>query len=138
MENFLNVLCHGRKLQSATKSLSDEQLLNVIAKLENIINKRVEKRLAEQKAEQEKRLKIQQIYQQMEEAGLDISDFQSPDSQHMSPKNRQKRRVKYLYLDNAGEQIKWSGVGKMPRVFADAIARGHDIDDFRVDQHDTQ
>ena len=78
MNDFINILTHGRRLQGATKSLSIDELLDVQEKLASVIDKRREQ-LAAQQAELEEKAKIAAIRQQMLDAGLDITDF---DAEH--------------------------------------------------------
>ena len=51
MSDFIDILTHGRRLQGAVKELSIEELESVQEKLANIVNKRKEKALEEERAE---------------------------------------------------------------------------------------
>ena len=61
MSDFIDILTHGRRLQGAVKELSIEELESVQEKLANIVNKRKEKALEEERAEIEKREKLAAI-----------------------------------------------------------------------------
>lgn len=61
MNEFLDILTHGRRLQGAVKELSIQELETVQEKLANIIDKRKEKALEEEKVGQEKRAKLEEI-----------------------------------------------------------------------------
>ena len=52
MNEFLDILTHGRRLQGAVKELSIQELETVQEKLANIIDKRKEKALEEEKVGQ--------------------------------------------------------------------------------------
>ena len=65
MNDFLEILTHGRRLQGAVKDLSTAELESVQEKLANIIEKRKEKDLEEEKAKQEKLQKIADIQKQL-------------------------------------------------------------------------
>lgn len=133
MNDFINILTHGRRLQGATKSLSIDELLDVQAKLASVIEKRREQLVAEQAELEEKKAKIEAIRQQMIEAGLDISDF---DAEHnLKPKQTrrkgQKRPVRYAITQD-GQETKWTGIGRMPVVFRKILESGGSLEDYAV------
>ncbi|MBE1288349.1 MAG: H-NS histone family protein [Alteromonadaceae bacterium] len=133
MNDFVNILTHGRRLQGATKSLSLDELLDVQEKLASVIEKRREQLVAEQAELEEKKAKIEAIRQQMIEAGLDISDF---DAEHnLKPKQSrrkgQKRPVRYV-ITKDGQETEWTGIGRMPLVFRDVLESGGSLEDYAV------
>lgn len=131
MSDFIEILTHGRRLQGAVKDLSIEELGTVVEKLEGIIEKRNQRILEQQQAEEEKNAKIAEIRKQMEEAGLDVADLQLSDDK---PKRKtgQKRPVKYHLTDSDGKVHPWTGIGRMPRVYADALANGKTLESFAI------
>ncbi len=133
MSEFLDILTHGRRLQGAVKELSLSELEAVQDKLGNIIEKRREKAAEDEKKEQEKLEKIAQIHQQMQEAGLDVNDLEAgqvPKTQ--TRKTGKKRPVKYSLTDADGQEHKWTGIGRMPKVFKEAIENGKDLQSFSI------
>lgn len=136
MNEFLSILTHGRRLQGAVKSLTIEELEEVKNKLDNIITKRKEKLLAEQQKAEEKRQKVTEIKKQMDALGLSYNDLVSQENQltqDQKPKEKSvKRPVKYVLTDNQGNEYKWTGIGRMPLVFKNAIESGHDLSEFSV------
>ena len=131
MSDFTDILTHGRRLQGAVKELSLEELEAVQEKLGSIIEKRKEKALALEKAEQEKREMLASIQKQMEEAGLNVEDLQALASEK-SKKTGKKRPVKYTLTDTEGNTHSWTGIGRMPRVYKDALDSGKALEDFAV------
>lgn len=131
MSDFLDILNHGRRLQGAVKELSIEELESIQEKIGSIIEKRKEKALAQEKAEKEKREKLAAIKKQMEEAGLNVEDLQAL-ATTTQKKVGKKRPVKYKLVDNSGEEHLWTGIGRMPRVYKDALANGKSLDDFSI------
>ena len=131
MNEFTDILTHGRRLQGAVKELSLEELEAIQAKLGSIIEKRKEKALALEKAEQEKREKLAAIQKKMEEAGLNVEDLQALTSEK-SKKSGKKRPVKYSLTDTEGNSHPWTGIGRMPRVYKDALDSGKALEDFAV------
>lgn len=131
MSEFLDILTHGRRLQGAVKELSINELEAIQEKLGSIIEKRKEKAQALEKAEQEKREKLAAIKKQMEEAGLNVEDLKALSLQP-NKKTGKKRPVKYKLVDKQGNEHLWTGIGRMPRVYKDALDSGKSLDTFSV------
>ena len=131
MSEFLEILTHGRRLQGAVKDLSVEELTCVQEKLNNIIEKRKEQEAELIKAQQEKLAKLEEIKKQMEEAGIDVADLQDVAETKPKRKSGKKRPVKYKITVD-GETVAWTGVGRMPVVFKDALAKGQSLEDFAI------
>ncbi|MBU2976752.1 H-NS family nucleoid-associated regulatory protein [Alteromonas sp. C1M14] len=130
MSEFLDILTHGRRLQGAVKELSITELESVQDKLGNIIDKRKQKALEDEKVQQQKLEKIAEIQKQLEEAGLDVSDLESSVVEKKS--TGKKRPVKYKLTDAKGEEHLWTGIGRMPRVYKEALESGKSLDDFTL------
>ncbi len=131
MNEFIAILTHGRRLQGAVKELSVEELEQVQEKLASIIEKRKEKALELEKVEKEKLEKLAEIKKQMEEAGLNVEDLQAL-SVETNKKIGKKRPVKYKLTDDSGEEHPWTGIGRMPRVYKDALENGKSLDKYLV------
>jgi len=131
MSEFLDILTHGRRLQGAVKELSIEELEQVQEKLIGIIEKRKEKALEQEKQEKEKLEKLAAIKKQMEEAGLNLEDLQSLNIE-TNKKTGKKRPVKYKLVDQNGEEHLWTGIGRMPRVYKDALDSGKSLNDYAI------
>lgn len=131
MNEFLDILTHGRRLQGAVKELSIQELESVKEKLSSIIEKRKEKALEQEKAEKEKREKLAQIKKQMEEAGLNVEDLQALNTD-TNKKMGKKRPVKYKLIDKDGNEHPWTGIGRMPRVYKEALDSGKSLDEYSV------
>lgn len=134
MSDFLHILTHGRRLQGATKSLSVAELRDVITKLEAVIEKRIEQEAANAEKEAEKRAQIEKIREQMIAAGLDISDLDASvvaTKQKSTRRKGAKRPVRYA-ITVAGTETKWTGIGRMPVVFSQALENGASLEDFLI------
>ncbi|WP_026374827.1 H-NS family nucleoid-associated regulatory protein [Aestuariibacter salexigens] len=132
MSEFLDIFTHGRKLQGAVKELSIEELEDCAEKLARIIDYRRKKLEEKQREEQQKHAKLEAIKQQIEEAGLDLDDLKALELPKKNKRIGQKRPVKYVLKDKDGNEHPWTGIGRMPRVYADALANGHSLDDYRI------
>ena len=132
MSDFLRILTHGRRLQGAVKELSLEELESVVEKLNAIVDTRKQKEMEAARAAEEKQSKLEEIRRQLEEAGLDIDDLNSVPSVKLSKRAGQKRPVKYSITDEDGEEHKWTGIGRMPKVFSEQLDAGKSLDDFKI------
>lgn len=134
MNEFIKTLTHGRKLQGALKDLSVQELEEVVVKLRNIIETRKQKESEKMAAEKEKLDKIAEIQRQLQDAGITFEDLTANNSIPISKRAGQKRPVKYSITDEDGETHNWTGIGRMPRVFADEIDKGVDLEEFSVNK----
>ncbi|MDG1469803.1 MAG: H-NS family nucleoid-associated regulatory protein [Glaciecola sp.] len=134
MSEFSDILLHARRLQGATKDLSLDELFYAQEKLALVIEKRKEKQAQYEADNQAKIAQIEAIKKQMLEAGLDISDFDSSlvaDKPKRTRKRGAKRPVKYAITVNS-DTTSWTGIGRMPVVFTQALANGKSLEDFAV------
>jgi len=132
MSDFINILTHGRRLQGATKELSRQELEKVAESLSSIIAKRVEKEAALAKENAEKEAKKAEILKQMQDAGISLAELTTIDIQPQSKRKGKKRPVKYKLKDKEGNEHPWTGIGRMPKVYAQALANGKQLSDFSI------
>ncbi|MDF2179406.1 H-NS family nucleoid-associated regulatory protein [Aliiglaciecola sp. CAU 1673] len=131
MNEFLKILTHARRLQAAVKDLSVEELEQVKEKLESAIeNRKAQEAEARREAEKKQALK-DAILKQMQEAGLDLNDLAGGEVAAPSKRVGAKRPVKYKLTDKDGEHT-WTGIGRMPKVFAHALEQGKKLQDFAI------
>jgi DNA-binding protein H-NS len=133
MSDFISILTHGRRLQGAVKELSVEELETVADKLNSIIDNRKAKELEQQEAAKEKNEKLNEILAQLEAAGLDVNDLQKAEPAKKSTKVGKKRPVKYILKDSAGNEHKWTGIGRMPKVFKAELDSGKSLDSYLIE-----
>ena len=132
MSDFLDILTHGRRLQGAVKDLTVEELESVIEKLNNIIEKKHAQAEAEIQAQKEKLEKLAEIKQQMADAGIDISDLQEVAEPKAKRKSAGKKRSVKYKITVDGDTTAWTGVGRMPVVFKQALESGKSLEDFAI------
>ncbi len=132
MSEFLDILTHGRRLQGAVKDLSVEELVDVAEKLNSIIEKRKEKEAEIIQAEKEKQAKLEAIRKQLEEAGLAVEDLAKVEAPKKSKAAGKKRPVKYSLTDESGNEVTWTGIGRMPKAYAKALAEGKSLESFAI------
>ena len=132
MSEFLQILTHGRRLQGAVKDLSSDELEEVITKLTSIIESKKEKEQEEKKVQAEKLEKIAKIQEQLKEAGLSLNDLNESELISKISKSGKKRPVKYKLVDENGEPHFWTGIGRMPKIFSEALSNGIELDTFKI------
>jgi DNA-binding protein H-NS len=125
MSEFLAILTHGRRLQGAVKELTVSELEVIAEKLNNIIETKKTKEAELAQQDIAKQATLADILKQMQEAGLEVADLHQANDTKPA-KTPQKRPVKYKLVKN-GEEHLWTGIGRMPKVFAEAIASGKDL-----------
>ncbi|GLP96689.1 H-NS family nucleoid-associated regulatory protein [Paraferrimonas sedimenticola] len=131
MSDFTDILTHGRRFKAAVKDLSIDELREVAGKLEKVIADREVEEAAAAEAQKERLQQIEALRKQMEEMGLSVEDLEGP-SAKAAPKKRAPRPPKYAIEVN-GERITWTGQGRTPNVFKEAIKEdGKSLDDFLI------
>lgn len=130
MSEFLEVLTHARRFKAAVKDLSLEELQDLAAKLNKIIEEREAAAEEEEAAMAERVAKIEEIRKQMAEVGLSLDDLGAATAK-AAPKKRAPRPAKYK-IEVDGETITWTGQGRMPKVFKAELDKGASMDDFLI------
>ncbi|NRD74832.1 H-NS histone family protein [Shewanella sp. VB17] len=131
MNDFLEILTHGRRFKAAVKELSIDDLNELSGKLEKIITERESQAEVETAAMAERNAKIDEIRKQMQAVGLSIDDLGSTTIK-AAPKKRDPRPAKYTIAAPNGEAITWTGQGRMPTVFKNELDKGRTMDDFLI------
>ncbi|WP_299493860.1 H-NS family nucleoid-associated regulatory protein [uncultured Shewanella sp.] len=130
MSEFLDILTHGRRFKAAVKELSLEQLQELAEKLEKIIEEKSSQAEADNQALAERNAKIEEIRKQMEAVGLSVDDIGGA-AIKSAPKKRAPRPPKYK-INVDGEEITWTGQGRMPTVFKAELDKGRNMEDFLI------
>ena len=130
MEDFVEIVGHVRRFKKATKSLSVDQLVEVKAKLEKIIEDRIAAAEKEKQKNAEKIEKIEKIRAMMAAEGIEPSELvtEAPATKG----KRAPRPAKYTITDASGKTITWTGQGRMPNVFKARVDAGDSIDKFLI------
>ena len=83
-------------------------------------------------AQKEKLEKLAEIKQQMADAGIDISDLQEVAEPKAKRKSAGKKRPVKYKITVDGDTTAWTGVGRMPVVFKQALENGKSLEDFAI------
>lgn len=131
MSELLRIICHSRRLKSAVKELSTEQLEDIKDKLQAIIEERVSEEAAEKLENQERLDKIKKYRELMAADGIHPDDLIDVSVEKSGRKN--PRQPKYEVWNEVGERITWTGQGRMPNVFKARIDSGESLDTFLIE-----
>jgi len=124
MSDFIRIVTHSRRLKSAVKELSIEQLEEIKTKLQTIIEERIAEETAEQQENAERLEKIRKYKEMLAADGIDLEELSEffPERQG----KRAPRQPKYEVWNEAGERITWTEYlqsenrgWRIPRYFPD-------------------
>ena len=122
---------HGRRFKTAVQDLPLEELHTFAIKLTDLIAARQKQADNDQVINAEREVKIGAIRLQMAELGLFIEDIgMTSDSKAVKTK-RAPRPAKYK-INAGGEPLTWTGQGRMPTVFKNALEEGRSLNDFLI------
>lgn len=122
-----DILLHSRRLRASLKEFTLDELEELSQKLNQIICKRKEENANLVKTQQEKLGKIEDIRKQMKAIGISISELDPPKTKRKNT----PRPPKYAIMVN-GEQITWTGQGRLPNIFKAELNNGKTLDDFLI------
>lgn len=131
MSELIKVLGHARRLNSATKELSVDELKEIKNKLQKIIDQRIAAEEEALRKEQEKKKKIEDIKKQLAADGIDLDELLAESTEKVV-KKRAPRPPKYEITDDSGKKVTWTGQGRMPNVFKEKVEAGISIDTFLI------
>lgn len=121
-----------RSLRNLVSELGSAALEEVIAKLIKIKDEKLQQ---EQQAKEEldkRRAFADQMLATLKQHSMSVEDLLSV-SQSQEHKPKRNIKPKYLYHDVDGTELKWSGQGKTPRKFLEAMQRnGNDKEAYRI------
>lgn len=132
MNDFIRIVTHSRRLKSAVKELSIEQLEEIKTKLQAIIEERIAEAEEEQQENAERLEKIRKYKEMLAADGIELVELSDllPEKQS----KRAPRQPKYEVWNEAGEHITWTGQGRMPNIFKARIEAGEPLETFLIDQ----
>lgn len=134
MSEFIKVLLNQRSLRAALRELSFEQLTEAKEKLDMLFKEREEAELKIMQAQEERQAKLAEFHAMLQQAGIDPSELvgtgESRGAKEPAAK-RAPRPAKYKYTEDGVEKT-WTGQGRMPKVIAQAVEGGADLERFLI------
>tara|TARA_B100002049_G_scaffold165549_1_gene124285 strand:+ start:38898 stop:39293 length:396 start_codon:yes stop_codon:yes gene_type:complete len=131
MSEGLSIFGNIRTLRKEAKDYDLEALYEMRTKLNTVIQGREDEIAAQEAERKEKQNKIEAIKAQMAQEGLTMEDIVKSASEPKINKPKTKRPIKYSITVD-GEEHKWTGIGRMPRVYQEALESGKKLEDFAI------
>ncbi len=131
MNELLRIMSHARRLKSAVKELTVDQLEDIKDKLQSIIEERIAEEAAEKQENQERLEKIKKYRELLAADGINPDELAGISLD--KPGKRNPRQPKYEVWNELGERITWTGQGRMPNVFKARIDSGESLDTFLIE-----
>ena len=134
MTDFLKVLLNIRSLRAVARDLTLEQLEEGLAKLTAIVEERRNDEAEDRKSREERERKISEYMNMLRADGIDPAElFPVGVATAEKSTKRAPRPPKYQYVDENGEQRTWTGQGRQPLAFRNAIeTQGKSLEDFLI------
>lgn len=133
MSEALKVLNNIRTLRAQARETDLATLEEMFEKLTAVVEERREEEASVQKEQAERQAKIEALRAQLLEDGIDPAELLGSVSTSKSVKaKREPRPAKYKYIDENGDEKKWTGQGRTPKAIAAAIEAGKKLEDFQI------
>lgn len=133
MSEELKTLNNTRSLRAQARELPLETLEDILEKFNVIVSERRDEEEAKRNEISERTEKLNKLRQLMLDDGIDPSELLEFSTGQTKPKKeRAARPAKYQYTDENGETKTWTGQGHTPKVLAEHIANGGNVDDFLI------
>ncbi|MDP8099118.1 H-NS family nucleoid-associated regulatory protein [Pasteurella atlantica] len=130
-KNFSNI----RTLRAIARESSLSQLELLLQKLTQVIEEKKEE-VAKQEAKHQKYLENLNKYKQMlEQDGINPEDLVAalqPTIKNKQRKTTKLRPAKYKYIDENGNEKKWTGQGRTPKIIQKALDNGQSLSEFKI------
>ena len=134
MSEALKVLNNIRTLRAQARECSLETLVEMLEKLEVVVNERREEESHAQAEVEERTRRLQQYREMLLADGIDPNELLNSLAVAKTPgkAKRAARPAKYQYTEESGEVKTWTGQGRTPKAIANALANGKTLDDFLI------
>ncbi len=135
MSNKFKNLCSIKTLRVMARENSLSQLELLSKKLTQVIEEKKEE-IAKQEAKHQKYLENLNKYKQMlEQDGINPEDLVialQPTIKNKQRKSIKPRPAKYKYIDENGNEKKWTGQGRTPKIIQEALDKGQSLSEFKI------
>lgn len=135
MSELIKGLNNLRSLRAAVRELTLEQTESVLEKLQLVLEEKRAEVAELQKAEAERKQRIERYKELMIQEGLtaaDFADILAPSDVKPAKEKRQPRPPKYQYTDENGNLKTWTGQGRTPRALQAALDAGKALAEFEI------
>ncbi|KFF72975.1 DNA-binding protein [Pectobacterium brasiliense] len=132
MSEALKVLNNIRTLRAQAREIDLATLEEMLEKLTTIVEDRREEEASAQKQNSERQAKIEALRARLLEDGIDPSELLVGALSKSVKSKREARPAKYKYIDENGNEQKWTGQGRTPKAIKAELDNGKSLEDFAI------
>ncbi|GLY60976.1 DNA-binding protein [Pectobacterium carotovorum subsp. carotovorum] len=132
MSEALKVLNNIRTLRAQAREIDLATLEEMLEKLTTIVEDRREEEASAQKQNSERQAKIEALRARLLEDGIDPSELLVGALSKSVKSKREPRPAKYKYIDENGNEQKWTGQGRTPKAIKAELDNGKSLEDFAI------
>lgn len=134
MSELVKGLTNLRSLRAAVRELTLEQAEGALEKLQAVVAEKREEYAAIQKAEAERKDRIEKYKALIKQEGITAEELQDilGGAPILVRAKRAPRPAKYRFTDENGEVKTWTGQGRTPRTIQKALDAGQSLSDFEI------
>ncbi|MBN3265431.1 MULTISPECIES: H-NS family histone-like protein [Pectobacterium] len=132
MSEALKVLNNIRTLRAQAREIDLATLEEMLEKLTTIVEDRREEEASAQQQNSERQAKIEALRARLLEDGIDPSELLVGALSKSVKSKREPRPAKYKYIDENGNEQKWTGQGRTPKAIKAELDNGKSLEDFAI------
>lgn len=133
MSELTKTLFNLRKLRALSRSLSLEQLDEVLSKLTIVVEERQKQDRLQREELAQRQTKMAAIAKQITQDGIDVDELvRTLVKEHKPKEKRMPRPAKYRYIDSRGQERTWTGQGRTPKEIQQGLNAGQSLNDFLI------
>ncbi|OOF39678.1 DNA-binding protein H-NS-like protein [Rodentibacter rarus] len=134
MSDLIKAFTNLRTIRSVVRDLTLEQAESSLKKFEEAVAEKRMQMEELQKAEIERKARIEKYKELMKQEGITAEELQEIVGGTSSSirSRREPRPAKYQYTDANGKQKTWTGQGRMPMTIQAALNAGKSLSDFEI------
>ena len=121
MTDVLKVLNNIRSLRVIARELPLEQLEGILEKVQLVVAEKKEELLKVQQEENERQERIAKYKELLKQEGITADELAEILGSDVVRKKRESRPAKYQYVDENGVAKTWTGQGRTPKSYSNAI-----------------
>lgn len=136
MDEQVSIIKSKTSLRKILRSLSLSEIEKVQEKFLEVSEKVIEEKKVEHEKSEAHKKEIEKFINELNGKGISSEEIIEAMKDKSSGKKVSVVPPKYRISLDSGETVEWTGRGRTPRAFADAISSGAKMDDFLIQKDD--